>query len=49
MNNGLSVAFSDRFYHGNAGVILPSVLMQLPIIAYVTLFGRWTTKRTVVA
>jgi len=45
MNNGLSVAFSDRFYHGNAGVILPSVLMQLPIIAYVAFFGRWTTRR----
>jgi predicted Na+-dependent transporter len=45
MNNGLSVAFSDRFYHGNAGVILPSVLMQLPIVAYVAFFGRWTTRR----
>jgi BASS family bile acid:Na+ symporter len=48
MNNGLSVAFSDRFYHGNAGVILPSVLMQLPIVAYVALFGRWTGRRSLI-
>ena len=45
MNNGLAVAFSDRFYHGNLGVILPAVLMQAPIIVYVALFGRSTVRR----
>ncbi len=45
MNNGLAVAFADRFYHGNAGVILPAVLMQLPIIAYVSVLGMWWTRR----
>lgn len=46
MNNGLAVAFADRFYHGNAGVILPAVLMQLPIIAYVGILGAWWTRRS---
>lgn len=45
MNNGLAVAFADKFYHGNAGVILPAVLMQLPIIIYVAVLGKWWTKQ----
>jgi len=45
MNNGLAVAFADRFYHGNAGVILPAVLMQLPIIASVAVLGAWWTAQ----
>jgi predicted Na+-dependent transporter len=42
MNNGLAVAFADRFFPGRAGVILGPVLMQLPIIAGVALIGART-------
>jgi len=45
MNNGLAVAFADRFFHGQAGVILGPVLMQLPIIAGVSFLGWWTRRR----
>lgn len=45
MNNGLAVAFADKFYHGNAGVLLPAVLMQLPIIASVSVLKWWYGKR----
>jgi len=44
MNNGLGVAFADRFFHGQAGVILGPVLMQLPIIAGVSFLGWWTRR-----
>ena len=44
MNNGLGVAFADRFFHGQAGVILGPVLMQLPIIAGVSFVGWWTRR-----
>lgn len=46
MNNSLAIAFCDRFYHGNGAMILPAVLMQVPIIIYVALFGRWTGRRS---
>jgi predicted Na+-dependent transporter len=42
LNTGLAVAFCDRFYHGDAQVILPSALVQLPTTALVTWFGRRT-------
>jgi predicted Na+-dependent transporter len=49
MNNGLGVAFADKFYHNQAGVLLPAVLIQLPIVMSVAILGRWYTaerKRT---
>jgi bile acid:Na+ symporter, BASS family len=45
LNNGLAVAFADRFYHGNAGVILPAILMQPPIVLSVAILGRWWQAR----
>ena len=45
MNNGLAVAFADRFFPGEAGVILGAVMMQLPIVAGVSVIGWWTRGR----
>lgn len=41
MNNGLAVAYASRFHPGEAEVILPCFLMQLPMVAAVVLWGRW--------
>jgi hypothetical protein len=41
MNNGLSIAYATRFHAGDAHVILPCVLMQVPMVAGVVLWGRW--------
>jgi BASS family bile acid:Na+ symporter len=46
MNNGLGVAFADRFFHGDAHMILPSILMQVPMVAGVLAYGRWAQKRS---
>ena len=40
MNNGLSIAFAVRFYHDDPTMVLPSVLMQIPMIGSVALIGR---------
>ena len=40
MNNGLSIAFAVRFYHDDPSMVLPSVLMQVPMIGSVALIGR---------
>lgn len=39
MNNGLAIAFSNRFFHGNATAMLPAVMIQLPIVASVAGYG----------
>ena len=41
MNNGLAVAYASRFHPGEAEVILPCFLMQVPMVAAVVLWGRW--------
>ncbi len=41
MNNGLSIAYATAFHPGDAHVILPCVLMQVPMVAAVVLWGRW--------
>jgi predicted Na+-dependent transporter len=40
MNNGLSIAFAVRFFHDDPMMVLPSVLMQIPMIGSVALIGR---------
>jgi BASS family bile acid:Na+ symporter len=44
MNNGLSMAFSSQFFPGSAEMVLPSVLMQVPMVAVVALMG-WRARR----
>jgi predicted Na+-dependent transporter len=41
MNNGLSVAFAARFFSDQPVMVLPSVLMQIPMIGAVALIGRF--------
>jgi bile acid:Na+ symporter, BASS family len=41
MNNGLSIAYATQFHSGDAHVILPCVLMQVPMVAGVVLWGHW--------
>lgn len=41
MNNGLSIAYATQFHPGDAHVMLPCVLMQVPMVAGVVLWGRW--------
>lgn len=41
MNNGLSIAFAVRFFHDDPTMILPSVLMQIPMIGAVAFIGRF--------
>ncbi len=41
MNNGLAIAYATRFHPGEAEIILPCVLMQVPMVASVVLWGRW--------
>lgn len=41
MNNGLSIAFAVAFFHDDPTMILPSVLMQIPMIGSVALIGRF--------
>jgi predicted Na+-dependent transporter len=42
LNNGLAVAFASQFFAGEPRMILPAVLMQVPIVATMALYGRWT-------
>jgi BASS family bile acid:Na+ symporter len=46
MNNGLGVAFADRFFHDDPHMILPSILMQVPMVAGVLAYGRWAQRRS---
>ncbi len=39
MNNGLSIAFAVRFFHDQPLMVLPSVLMQIPMIGSVAIIG----------
>jgi len=41
MNNGLSIAFAVRFFHDDPTMVLPSILMQIPMIGSVAIIGRW--------
>ncbi len=41
MNNGLSIVYATAFHPGDAYIILPSVLMAVPMVAAVVLWGRW--------
>jgi BASS family bile acid:Na+ symporter len=41
MNNGLAIAYATRFHPGEAQIILPCVIMQVPMLAAVVLWGRW--------
>lgn len=41
MNNGLAIAYATRFHPGEATVMLPCVLMQVPMVGLVVLWGRW--------
>ncbi len=41
MNNGLSITYATVFHPGDARIILPCVLMQVPMVAAVVLWGRW--------
>ena len=45
MNNGLSIAFAVRFFHDDPRMVLPSVLMQIPMIGSIALLG-WMERRT---
>ena len=44
MNNGLSIAFAVKFFHDDPTMVLPSVLMQIPMIGSVALIGRMGRK-----
>jgi len=39
VNNGLSIAFAVRFFHDDPTMILPSVLMQMPMIGSVAIIS----------
>jgi len=41
MNNGLSIAYATQFHPGEAAVMLPCVLMQVPMVGMVVLWGFW--------
>jgi predicted Na+-dependent transporter len=45
MNNGLAVAFCDRFFHGNPRAMLPAIVIQLPIVASVAAYGTLALRR----
>ncbi|MFM2092036.1 MAG: putative sodium-dependent transporter yocS [Planctomycetota bacterium] len=40
VNNGLAVAFATRFYPGQAEVLLPCLLMQIPMVCSTALLRR---------
>lgn len=41
VNNGLSIVYATAFHPGDAYMVLPGVLMQVPMVATVVLWGRW--------
>jgi predicted Na+-dependent transporter len=45
VNNGITLAFASQFFAGDAHMILPSVLIQVPIVASMALYG-WMTRRS---
>jgi predicted Na+-dependent transporter len=45
INNGITLAFASQFFAGDARIILPSVLIQVPIVASMAFYG-WLTRRT---
>ncbi len=44
INNGLAIAFASEFFRGEAKMVLPAVLMQVPIVATMALYGQWTRR-----
>ena len=44
MNNGLSIAFAVQFFHDDPTMVLPSVLMQIPMIGSVAIIGLFAHK-----
>lgn len=49
VNNGLAIALASAYYAGQAHLILPAVLMQIPIIASIALYGWWTRREALAA
>jgi BASS family bile acid:Na+ symporter len=45
MNNGLAVAFAVRFYPGDAAMVLPAIMIQVPMLALTALMGWKSEKR----
>jgi predicted Na+-dependent transporter len=45
MNNGLAVAFATRFHAGDAHMLLPAILTQVPMMAAVAVLGWFTARR----
>ncbi|MBA2482601.1 MAG: bile acid:sodium symporter [Planctomycetes bacterium] len=43
-NGGLAVAFATQFFPGDARMLLPSLLMQAPIIAGISAYGWWLRR-----
>ncbi|MEK7416058.1 MAG: bile acid:sodium symporter [Planctomycetota bacterium] len=41
MNNGLGLAYASKFYPGDAHFILPAIVMGIPMLAAIALWGRW--------
>lgn len=44
VNNGLSIVYATAFHPGEAHMVLPGVLMQVPMVATVVLWGRWARR-----
>ena len=44
MNNGLSISFAVRFFHDDPMMVLPSILMQVPMIGSVAIIARFAHK-----
>ncbi len=46
MNNGLAVAFAVAFYPGNAHMLLPSIMMQIPMMGSTALYGWYLQRKS---
>jgi predicted Na+-dependent transporter len=46
LNGGLAVAFATQFFPGDPRMLLPSLLMQAPIIAGISVFGWWLRRES---
>lgn len=44
VNNGLAVAFATRFYPGEAAMVLPAIMIQIPMLGLTALLGRHSAK-----
>lgn len=41
VNNGLAMAYANRFHAGDAHIFLPAMLLQFPMLLLTALWGRW--------